>query len=310
VEPQGVQPALRVVPDVGFERGADRPGDYDSEMPHRGQAGDGARANAVINLYVAVYHSRRHREPEQPGETARALFAAAATGEFPYDSGDDPSFYSARHHGGPVTWGVCRTTVRASIQFGDWVAFFSVEQEKAAGTSVYRFVGTLQVERKIAHTSLFDAGPYSRYLNLLIRRHGRGWEHFEPGLHPAHWHKDWLWRICRRGGLDPYKEDLREAGKRHRPGQPIPYAAENNYVVFSPSASIIADRPPVVAIHRKGDPAETWESHARARAIRSAVFGDGARGLRTTNVQRAHPHARRRLDDRSWLLVFKSIDQF
>jgi hypothetical protein len=257
-------------------------------------------------LYAAAYHSRRERQPDRPSETAAALYAAAASGEFPYDGGDDPSFFCARHHDGPVTWGVCRADVRSAIQRGDWIVFFSLQQDKGVGTTAYRLAAALCVEEKITHTEIFGgtvSGRYSNYLNLLIRPSGRGWERFEPGLHPRYWHDDWLWRICRDRGL--HKDDVIAASERHRAGQPLPLPAARNYVVFSKSSAIIARNPPLIATHRKGLAAETWEPDAGSQAIRAAVFGESPRALRITNPQRAHRHFRRCLNDPAWPRVLR-----
>lgn len=246
-------------------------------------------------LYVAVYHSRHQPPPAHPSETAAALYAALGSGEFPYDGGDDPSFFSARHHDGSVTWGVCRADVRGAIRKGDWVVFISLQEDEDAGLTRYRFVAALCVERKLAHTSLFD-GPFAGYLNLLIRPSGEGWEHHEPSLRKGH--VDWLWRICRGRGLGKRKPDVKAEGKRHRPGQPLPFPAASNYVVFSKSSALIARRPPLVATYREGE--VKWEDDPAAQAIRAAVLADSGRDLRIDNTWRPHRHVRRTLDDPTW----------
>ena len=103
-------------------------------------------------LYVATYHSRHRQPPENPSKTAAALYATAASDDFPYDGGDDPSLFAARHHDGPVTWGVCRADVRSAVRPDDWVAFFS-KQDNQDGVTRYRFVaacassGRLRIRR-------------------------------------------------------------------------------------------------------------------------------------------------------------------
>ena len=160
----------------------------------------------MTELYAAAYIAPLPRErlsPPEPSETTRAFYKEVEKSTFPYDIGDDPAFYSASYHNGPVTWGVCRTDVRCAITIGDWMVFFS--SEKNGMITRYRFVAALCVENKLRHTSIFEPHVnqvYRSYLNLLIRPNGAGWEHFEPALHPKKptfkggWHDDWLWKIC------------------------------------------------------------------------------------------------------------------
>jgi hypothetical protein len=54
-----------------------------------------------------------------------AFLSKSARSNFPFDVGDDPSFFSAQHLDGPVTWGVCRADVRHAISPGDWAVFFA-----------------------------------------------------------------------------------------------------------------------------------------------------------------------------------------
>jgi hypothetical protein len=48
--------------------------------------------------------------------------------DWPYDIGDDPSFYAMRKSGGQLSWGICRQDVRNSLCPGDIVAFFFISQ--------------------------------------------------------------------------------------------------------------------------------------------------------------------------------------
>jgi hypothetical protein len=79
----------------------------------------------MTDIYLVPYHSLR---PESrilaacSGQFARVERAIMAA-EWPYDNGDDPSFYVARRYGGPLTWGVCRPDVRSTIQTGSIVVF-------------------------------------------------------------------------------------------------------------------------------------------------------------------------------------------
>lgn len=233
--------------------------------------------------------------------------AFQAADDFPYDVGDDPAFFSARFHSGPVTWGVCRSDVRRAVQPGDIVAFFSAQRDETTKCTAYRFVAALEVERKISHEAIFeDEEPLvHRYLNLLARRRDGGWEHYEPAVAEKEWHRDWLWRLGpapETGKANRWlKEDAVAKGKAHRPGDYLTEAKVKSYVVFSQDQSLVMPEPPLVAMHRPGDGQETWEDSSLSNAIKSMVFGDDPpRRLRTTNRQQPHRH-RRRAVDAGWL---------
>src|SRR5690348_4155095 len=120
-------------------------------------------------LWAAVYLSREPEEaPHSATPTAAAFHAEAGSGAFPYDAGDDPSFFSARFHDGPVTWGVCRHDVRSAVEPGDWVVFFSAgPDDRSESVTCYRFVATLQVQRKISQTAIFADPANSTFQNYL-----------------------------------------------------------------------------------------------------------------------------------------------
>jgi hypothetical protein len=84
--------------------------------------------NGFSKRMTAVYLVPYHSEPGLHLDGCAGQFAtvenAIVAGEWPYDNGDDPSFYVARN-GGPLTWGVCRQDVRNSIESGSIVVFFS-----------------------------------------------------------------------------------------------------------------------------------------------------------------------------------------
>jgi hypothetical protein len=54
------------------------------------------------SLYVSVYQARAPKLGHT-SKTAIAFYEAVRS-DFPYDLGDDPAFFSARYHHGPVTW--------------------------------------------------------------------------------------------------------------------------------------------------------------------------------------------------------------
>lgn len=84
----------------------------------------------MARLVIAVYISKFLESITSDGfgplaiEFRRKLKA----GKWPYDVGDDPSFFSAKRLRGPVTWGVCRQDVRNQLTFdteGQLVQFAS-----------------------------------------------------------------------------------------------------------------------------------------------------------------------------------------
>jgi len=191
----------------------------------------------------------------------------------------------------------------------------------------YRFVAALRVAEKMAHTMLPAHPILNQYLNLVIRPCGAGWEHHEP---VSRSHPDWLWKVtCKslvtRCGLPNKEQKYKDpggkihtkkiwelAGAAHTPGSPltvnghaVPIAA--NYVVFSTFSPIVADHPPVVARHRKGEPHETWESDATSHAIRTLILRNSCRTLRIMNNQ-AHPHIlHRNLDEPELDAIFRRV---
>src|SRR4051794_1528407 len=79
-------------------------------------SGSYVRRVSARRAYVAVY------------------LAAASTGGWPFDVGDDPSFRAARHApGSDVTWGVCRTDLRNALRPGDVVVFIAAEDLSPSG---------------------------------------------------------------------------------------------------------------------------------------------------------------------------------
>jgi hypothetical protein len=176
---------------------------------------------SMPRLYAAAYlvpNPNRTARRADPGQTARNFYKAVETDDFPYDVGDDPSFFAARYHCGPVTWGVCRPDVRGAIDRDDWMVFFAAQRDaEDSAITRYRFVAALCVEEKLSQVALFAPSinrPYRDYLNLLIRPAGGGWEHYEPLFDQNdrnNYHKDWLWRVCRTPRLR--KKDVVSQGR-------------------------------------------------------------------------------------------------
>ena len=188
------------------------------------------------------------------GAEARELWAAMREREWLYEAGDDPSFFSAERNDGPVTWGVCRRDVRSQVSAGDVVAFFAVDYEGGQWPRKYCLVAALTVEDKVSHAAIHDderLAKFRKYLNLLVRRKGDGWEHFEPSLPRTSWHSDWLWRIVGRGyrkaAVSGASKDFKDGQALEVGGTPVTFG--DNYVIFSsdPERSLILEEPVVVA---------------------------------------------------------------
>lgn len=229
----------------------------------------------------------------------RTELAAAC---WPYDVGDDPSFFSSSKISGPVTWGVCRQDVRNQLQVGDGVMFFALHYDRERGIANYYFVAVFRVVALLSMNDVFADARFPKYLNLLVRPKHPGWEHFEPALPRRHWHDDWMWRVCDHTKLR--KQSFLHACSNHQPGNPllvrgqvVPFAP--NYVVFSQeaSSSLILERPEYVATWHRPDEFEIWRTTQRAELIRSLAFrGSTRRHLRTRNRYQPHRHFWAQLD--------------
>jgi hypothetical protein len=261
-----------------------------------------------VRIYIAPFHASSGDSAGSPcGSTIAAFQNSVTRQEWPYDNGDDPSFYSISKFGGQLSWGVCRQDVRNRLSSGDIVVFFSFRKFAERGDSEYRLCAVATVHQKVSQIELWEDRKlrnFTKYFNLLVRpstsRPG-AWEHFEPTLHGARVHGDWLWRIADHRGLrkDDFNE-LEETDRLER-GAAIrarPVVIADNYVLFSsdPAQTHVLSTPPVVAWHSKGKPAEEWNSDSLSRAVRrltieTATRANGRRrSLRIRNSQRAHRH--------------------
>ena len=260
------------------------------------------------NLYLAVYLVDSPPFDRGASSAGRQLWEAISVGEWPYDIGDDPSFFAARD-GGPVTWGVCRPDVRGSIRVGDVVAFVAADRRRHPDEIDYKFCAALTVERLISYADIFgphDAG-FQEYLNLVARPSGTGWEHFEPALPPQKWHADWQWRITEHHGHS--KHLVEKAGRSHEPEKPLNVEGHavrlaQNYVVFvnGESTRMVLAEPVTIAHWRRGDKFETWDQNERSLAIQGLTLGIlnagrvAPRMLRTGSSRNVHRHIRRALE--------------
>jgi hypothetical protein len=258
----------------------------------------------MSKIYLSPYTSTLLADEEVSGcaKSFAPLHTALGKREWPYDSGDDPSFFCRRNLHGALTWGVCRADVRNQVNPGDVVVFFSFTKIKERVE--YRLSAIATVERKIRQSDIFtntSYKKYSHYLNLLVRPTdgtGKSWEHYEPGSPEQDWHKDWLHRIVphklfskdelkREAAKNSVSLDSYIDGKQFRFGY--------NYLLFSGDSSqtIVLEHPPTVA-HSKPPKAEVWSDDKLSREVFRRTIAeaqpDGVkRSLRLDNkVQQPH----------------------
>jgi hypothetical protein len=255
-------------------------------------------------IYLSPYMSRTLDDGGRGGcgKSFEPLHAAIQNSDWPYDYGDDPSFFCRRKLKGALTWGVCRADVRDQVHPDDAVVFFSFT--KVEGGTHYRLGAIVTVERKIRHSDIFvnpSYKKYSHYLNLLVRPNNgntQNWEHHEPGSPEADWHEDWLSRIV------PFKfyskAELQAQARMHRvsensyiDGKQFRFGC--NYVIFSqdPALTFVVDKPPTVA-HANSPNAEVWHNDPVSRGVFGRTVKKSQpqgvnRGLRLDNkVQQPH----------------------
>jgi hypothetical protein len=262
----------------------------------------------MTRIYFAPFHAAMAESSASScGSTVASFKKAVKLQNWPYDAGDDPSFYAKHKFGGQLTWGICRQDVRNQLSPDDVVVFFSYRKFEDTGDSEYRLCALATVERTVSQIDLWQdksLKSFTKYFNLLIRpsRSKAGvWEHSEPILEGPRLHHDWLWRIADHRGLR--KKDFKKIEKTDRvePGATIrrhSLIVAPNYVLFSadPKQSYILPKPPVVAWHSKGKAAEEWSSDRFSQAVRQITLHAAAqangrkRSLRIRNSQRAHRH--------------------
>src|SRR5580704_9951883 len=102
----------------------------------------------MSKIYLSPYTSRLLPDEEVSGcaKSFAPLHAALRKREWPYDYGDDPSFFCRRYLQGALTWGVCRADVRNQVKSGDVVVFFSFTKIEEHDVE-YRLSAIATVER-------------------------------------------------------------------------------------------------------------------------------------------------------------------
>lgn len=218
-------------------------------------------------IYLVCFHSEKPKSLDGSERQYRKVETAICHDEWPYDNGDDPSFYVARQ-GGRLTWGVCRQDLRNAIAKGSIVVFFSftpLTNDKI----LYRLCAVATVDDKLDHRAVHRDHQLSQfrqlYINGLITPERDGWRYDETDRRASQRHKDWLWRMAYHRGITQEKFNEKYAEIRHDGWFPdgavvsrkLPLA--NNYIVFStpPDRAFVSPYPPEVAIAVKGK-REKW----------------------------------------------------
>lgn len=257
-----------------------------------------------VHVYLAVFRSSHGGYADQScSKPYHSLSQALKRGEWPYDIGDDPSFFSKVQYGANLTWGVCRPQVRNRIQPGDIVVYFSVRQKKKDLPFEYQLCAVVTVQEKVRQTDVWLVPRFrkcfARYLNLVVRPAGRHrWRHSERGSEKPH--KDWIWRIADHEGLKKRQFRRLEAkdtfDQYSRVGdQTVSITA--NYVVFSNDKNLsrILRHPPLVAVSRRNGRPETWQRDPFSKSLWAHLFGSARKSgcrrksLRSTHPQHSHP---------------------
>jgi hypothetical protein len=226
---------------------------------------------------------------------------AIAAGEWPYDNGDDPSFYATRK-GGRLTWGVCRQELRNSIKPGSIVVFFSFTPQ---GSDIrYRLSAVVTVAEKLDRRFIYSDARFSEhlglYLNVLIKPQTEGWQYDETDREKRARHPDWLWRIAVHGrGKDSFQskhKNIYQAGRFDNDDISI----EKNYVLFSnvSDETYISPDPPEVAIAQQGRHEQWTNQRLRTLTVEvaAALLPSCRNYLRTINRSGRNVHRQIRFD--------------
>jgi hypothetical protein len=255
------------------------------------------QAGGMTTIYLVCFHSASHERLDGASGQYLVVEQAIGDGEWPYDNGDDPSFYVARR-GGFLTWGVCRQDLRNSIARDSIVVFFSFTP-LADERILYRLCAVATVADKVDHRALDRDDRFfrsrHRYINGLIVPDRGGWRHDETDRSPAHRHADWLWRLA-----DHRRMTKKKFGAQYAPiyrkdrlsDGTVRFAC--NYVVFSRGAdqTFIAPQPPPVAVAREGQHERWLNTRLRALTLENSTLWGGRSHLRTANRHRPHRQIR------------------
>ena len=132
-------------------------------------------------IYLVCFHSEKPESLEGSERQFRKVETAILNDEWPYDNGDDPSFYVSRQ-GGRLTWGVCRQDLRKAIEKDSIVVFFSFTS-LPNNEILYRLCAVATVDDKVDHRKVHSDRRLRQfrkfYINGLITPEKGGWRYDE-----------------------------------------------------------------------------------------------------------------------------------
>lgn len=230
------------------------------------------RKAGMSGIFIAPYHAYLPEKFNRDTVPTQYLCVTDAISKetWPYDYGDDPSFYSSDAQRGRLSWGVCRPDTRNQVAPGDVVVFVAFIKKPSTHV-LYKLSAVATVERKEHHCDLLSnpvlKGEFGSYANLLLSEGPNDtWIHREPSLPSCDWHKDWL---CRMGPKSQPKAIPREiitvSGALCGT---IPFSFGRNYVIFTkpPTETFILGEPHPVA-ESTGKNLESWFQDAVSQCI-------------------------------------------
>jgi len=250
------------------------------------------RANEkMTTIYLACFHSEEPKSLNGTDGQFRKVETAILNNEWPYDNGDDPSFYVARK-GGRLTWGVCRQDLRNAIKKDSIVVFLSFT-ELPNNKVLYRICAVATVDDKVDHRAIHYDRRLRKfrhhYINGLIAPENGDWYHDENDRRDSQRHKDWLWRITDH--QNPKTELFNKKYKNVYIEERFPNSAvisreiplAENYILFSthPDHTFISPDPPEVAIAEKGQHEKWLNKKLRGLTVDEAAAHKGRDYLRT-----------------------------
>lgn len=258
----------------------------------------------MTSIYFAPYHSDPCKYLK--GSTGQFATVEKAIASWPYDNGDDPSFYVALEKGGPLTWGVCRPKIRNRIKPGSIVVFFSFttgEREVLYRLSAVATVADL-IDRRAVYSDARFREHKKLYLNTMIKKVKRGWKYDESNRRRDAQHPEWLWLMSVRAEK---KEAFQLKNKRiyetsqfdNDEGDEL---LAKNYIVFSMAddETYISPQPPkIAAAARNKCEHENWTDRELQRLTveKSSEYSNiGRNYLRAANPAGCYLHREIRFD--------------
>jgi len=249
-------------------------------------------------IYLVCFHSEKPKGFDGAERQYLKVETAILNEEWPYDNGDDPSFYVARQ-GGRLTWGVCRQDLRNAITKDSIVVFFSFTT-LANDEILYRLCAVATVDDKVDHRAVYHDPRLQEfqhlYINGLIIPGKGGWSHDETDRRASQRHENWLWRMADHRGIKKetfnvkYEKVYRDGWFSE--GAVIPLGG--NYVMFSPppDRAFISPDPPEVAIAVKGEHEKWSDQKLRALTVgkAAALHSSGRDYLRIANKSGRNVH--------------------